>query len=43
MIQQTRIMTIEAFIQQYSEAPFELLDGEIVPVTPTISNHVIVA
>jgi Uma2 family endonuclease len=36
-------MSIEDFVRRYNEAPFELIDGEMVPVTPTTSQHVIIA
>src|SRR5215813_7620292 len=37
---QTQIgMPLDEFIQRYDEAPFELIDGEIVPKMPTISRH----
>jgi Uma2 family endonuclease len=43
MIQQTRTMSLVEFMRRYAEAPFELIDGEIIPVTPTTSQHVIIA
>jgi Uma2 family endonuclease len=37
---QTRIgMPLDEFIQRYDEAPFELIDGELVPKMPTVSRH----
>ncbi len=37
---QTRIgMPLDEFIRRYDEAPFELIDGEIIPKMPTVSRH----
>ncbi len=37
---QTQIgMPLDEFIRRYDEAPFELIDGEIVPKMPTVSGH----
>jgi len=37
---QTRIgMPLDEFIRRGDEAPFELIDGEIVPKMPTVSGH----
>jgi Uma2 family endonuclease len=37
---QTRIgLPMDEFIRRYDEAPFELIDGEIVPKMPTVSYH----
>ena len=37
---QTRIgMPLDEFIRRYDEAPFELIDGEIIPKMPTVSGH----
>lgn len=32
-------MPLEEFIWRYDDAPFELIDGEIVPKMPTLSGH----
>lgn len=32
-------MPLDEFIQRYDDAPFELIDGEIVPKMPTVSGH----
>ena len=32
-------MSLEAFWQQQQEAPFEIIDGEIVPMSPTVLGH----
>jgi Uma2 family endonuclease len=42
MIQKTDVMAMQEFLRRYSEQPFELIDGEIIPVTPTVSQHVII-
>lgn len=31
-------MSLEAFIQHYEEQPFELLEGEIIPMSPSVSG-----
>ncbi|MEO8396851.1 MAG: Uma2 family endonuclease [Chloroflexota bacterium] len=37
---QTQIgMPIDEFIRRYDEAPFELIDGEVIPKMPTVSGH----
>ena len=32
-------MPLDEFIRRYDDAPFELIDGEIVPKMPTVSGH----
>jgi Uma2 family endonuclease len=32
-------MALDEFIQRYDQAPFELIEGEIVPKMPTVSRH----
>ncbi|MBI1257094.1 MAG: hypothetical protein GC204_06460 [Chloroflexi bacterium] len=37
---QTQIgMPLDEFIRRYDEAPFELIDGEVIPKMPTVSGH----
>ncbi len=37
---ETRIgMPIDEFIRQYDEAPFELIDGERIPLVPPVAEH----
>jgi Uma2 family endonuclease len=37
---QTRIgMPLDEFIRQYDEAPFELVDGERIPLMPPVAEH----
>lgn len=37
---QTRVgMSMEDFIRQYDEAPFELVDGERIPLMPPVDEH----
>ena len=37
---QTRIgMPMDEFIRQYDEAPFELVDGERIPLVPPVAEH----
>ncbi len=35
--------TLDEFIQRYTETPFELLDREIVPMSPTVARHQMVS
>lgn len=36
---QTQHMSLEEFIQRYDAAPFELINGEIYPIMPTVFGH----
>ena len=39
---QTQRMSMEDWLERFSEAPFEWLDGEVIPVSPSVygSNHI---
>lgn len=40
MLERTLQMTLAAFIQRTNQdGPFELIDGEVLPVSPTVSSH----
>jgi Uma2 family endonuclease len=39
-IEQTGLMTIEEFVRLYdTEGPFELIEGERIPLSPTVAKH----
>lgn len=40
MVDNTRVgMPLDEFIRQYDEAPFELIDGERIPLMPGVAGH----
>ena len=39
MIERTEQLTIEEFVRQYDEAPFEIINGRFIPVHPPLYGH----
>jgi len=39
MIEQTKTLTIEEFVRKYDEAPFEIINGRLIPVHPPLYGH----
>jgi Uma2 family endonuclease len=39
MVELTKPLTIEEFVQQYDKAPFEIINGRFIPVHPPLFGH----